>query len=1166
MMRLAALLLGVSCAACAAEIPPLPVSQWHVEAKPGDQAVLAAKDGCLAIDFNADIKDFHQQGHQSFKQTQIRLLLNEPRPLASSETRLLIEAMGISPAPYRGSCGVQLAPLVRDASGETLRYYMKPLPHLKSGTANWSGWTTAAFQTSEAGGATQDIYEAEGGDANAWPDGQLAFVGFDLILRSEQFEHRKGSLAIGAIATCGVKLPAAAPFAYADAFLDKKGSYKFAVKVANAFQSQSLREFTQNLDFDPADLASRKRKLEIPLGPDDNYWISYQISSADGALVANNSFRTQIEGSAEKAYPAPVPMTQEPVIGNLRVNPDVHAGGVYKRDEPMDVTVRVFPKGAKGLTLAWSLLQYAFDTPLENGKETVVFTGEPFKDVVIKLKPEAGRDVYRLKLDVTDAGKLVDSQLYVLGRATDFSQPLRTRQGKILDRDYVKKSAYFRVTYFNPNEKDVKSEDEAVEHFGKMLDEASQMTRYITYMLPVEDFEMLPGVFDFALLDKLMDAAADRGCALTIRLCVGFEPSSGKDFTYLRYCRQRNYDGTPILYHIYGGGFSLSDQDYVDAWLRAFKALHDRYELHPGFQGYYVMQPCGETIVADKPWEGQVAGYEKSSVPAFRKYLKETRGLSLERLNARWGTKLGSWDEVFPPLPDFSAGKAPDLRPQWLDFNLFKDNLGASWFKLANRYIRSFDKNHVIIDYSFVNDSLSEQPDYYHNGGNHFLQGEGKLVKAWEKGTGWITEPHHPHGWAAYGDPGERGWVLDWSTYVMTAQAGGGGANLHVYYMPCGPIADNPLYLPSHYGRWYAYDRFERFKPILRELYSMKLVETPKAVAVMQDPYTLYCKHRTTFGPREDDLRRWFELLKLDAVPYEDFDKSASANYKLILPNIFDEVMSKENIDACAAAVRGGAKMIVTANTGRYCPELPGQAFPLLKALGVDAPEGPYCTDAKEAKASVAAANPLFAKGDDIQFYTLRKLQDELQSPAVREGFWKWPYRWIPQTDYFGFFRDNQRTNGEVLARFASGGVALSLHNLGKGEILVFWGTPDYKPELLKGMMARAAAWAGVENPNAGNPIPKMLEGSSSKLQRNYALLYEEKAGDYRQRLPHTPDGSFFIDDLVSGERLGLHQGKDLRQVGIKLHYSDGSSPLKVLRMIPESQMQTKWTGKYLAE
>jgi hypothetical protein len=708
-----------------------------------------------------------------------------------------------------------------------------------------------------------------------------------------------------------------------------------------------------------------------------------------------------------------------------------------------------------------------------------------------------------------------------------------------------------------------RTEDEAVANFCKILDEASQMTRYMTYMLALEDFEILPGCYDFALLDRLVDAAADRGCALTIRLGIHFRSGSGKDFTFLRYSRQRNFDGFPILCHdgIYGGGFSLTDDEYIAGWLRAFKALHDRYEKHPGFQGYYVMQPCGEWTVADKPWEGIVAGYESTTVAAFRKHLQNELGLSLEALNKRWGSAFASWEEVVPPTPAYKDGRKPDLSLAWYDFNKFKMGLQKSWFVKAVNYIRSFDPNHVIIVYGEENAALNGLADYYHNGGNHFLQNEGRFVDAWDKGTGWITEPHHPHGWAAYGDPGERGWVLDWSVYVMTAQAGGGGANLHIYYRPDNLVPGNPLYLPSHYGRWFAYDRFEHFKPILRELYSVKLVQPPKSVAVLQDPMTLVCKHRTTFGPRSQDLRRWFELLKNSAIDYEDFRPENEKAYKLIIPNVIDEVMSKENIELCARLARNGAKLVVAANAGRYCPELPGEQFPLLKALGVKPPEGSYATDELDLSATVSAENPFFAKDSKLAFYSLAQLQRDGQSPEVREKFWLWPYRWIPQTDYFGRFKGVKADDGQALARFPDGGVALSSHKLGKGEILVFWGTPDVAK--LDGFMAKAAAWASVANPNAGNRIPYMLEGDSAVLKRHYALLYQETAGDYVQVVPNTPDGDYFLDDIVSGERLGRFKGDYLRKTGLKLSYRDGESPLKIVRMMPASQVNAKWLDKY---
>jgi hypothetical protein len=181
-----------------------------------------------------------------------------------------------------------------------------------------------------------------------------------------------------------------------------------------------------------------------------------------------------------------------------------------------------------------------------------------------------------------------------------------------------------------------------------------------------------------------------------------------------------------------------------------------------------------------------------------------------------------------------------------------------------------FDSDHVVIAYGGAkqngepSEGIIGNLDYLHNGGNHFLQGEESKTKAWDEGKlGWISEPHQPHCWAAYGDPGEKGWVLDWTVFVMTAQAGGGGANLHVYY-----FAQKTLDLVAHYGGVHAYDRYETFKPILRELHGAKLQSQPKQVAVIQDLMTLMTKHRTMHGGRPTDLRQWFGLLPPGLRPF----------------------------------------------------------------------------------------------------------------------------------------------------------------------------------------------------------------------------------------------------------------------------------------------------------
>ncbi len=1169
-------------------LPVLPAGQWKLEVSPGDQATLVEKEGCLGVKFEVNVKDRFLSGHITHIQAVVRLLLAEPVELGPQESRVLFEAAGMA----TGNLSVRAYPIIRDASGEQLIYEPWAYPHLKCGTAKWGKWTSRYIYSSEAGGATQEVYEAEGGDRNARPDGKCAFAGFMIRVRASKPLVHKGEMFFGGIELGGMKVPYAAPFLYADSVLPKGGQYRLAARVTNEFQGRPLREFTRALSFEPNDLTSARQKIEFPLGPDDNYWIDYQVTDANGAVVTGESLRYQVEGSEDRTPPQPVDLKTPPALGYVRINPDAHTAGVYNRDEPLAVTARVFSKGVDNLKLAWQLKHVMYDTIVEEGAADVALAGKPYLDVPISLKGEAGRDAYRLVVSVLPPAPAsqpaatasaastrpatkpvaakpaaakppvkLDEQTYVLGRRSDLAATYEGRtQGLRRDRTVTHESAYMRFTFLLRDP--VRSEAQLLEAFQRFVKEASLVGPDITYMVDLRDFEVLPGVYDFPLLDRLFDAAADAGCCITLRLA--HEDKAGNNlYRHQRFSRQRSFDGTEAIGHHWYGSFSLSDPEYINAHLRAFKVFHDRYHRHTAYQGLYVMNIGGEWGVLDQPWRGLCGGYEAPTVAAFRGYLKDTLGLSLEQLARRWGVELKDWNDVQAPLPEYVSGSRPDMRVQWLDFCRYKTWLDKNyWYQLAARSVRSYDPNGVIILYTYNPNGVIGVGDYLHNGGNHFLAYEGTLFDAADGGLGWITEPHHPLNWAAYGDPGERGWVLDWSVFVMMSQAGGGGANMHVYFWP---LPGNGYSLPAHFGGVTAYDRFARYKTVLQELNSARVVGSKPLVATLRDPSTLYCKHRTSFSDRWGDLNRWFELLQADSIDRQELRDDRAAEYKLILPNPLDEVMSKDNIEKLDRLVRGGAKMIIAANTGRYCPELGNEQYVLLQKLGIGAPQGQYEHGGVDVAAKVEAANPLFDANGLVRFFTTDQMRADMANPEIQREFFKWPYRWIPVTDYFGYYRDAKPVGGDVWARFAGGGAAVTRHAVDKGEVVVFWGTPDFKAGYLKGFMARAAAWAGVPNPREGNPIPYLLELRSGKLDRYYAILYHEKPGTYHMKLPAIPDrkGNWVLEELVSDQKLGVFSGKEMRESGIDVVYHPGYSPLKIIRIRPAEQLGAGWEAKY---
>ncbi len=1149
---------------------PLSLDRWRVEAKAGDTVEMKEADGVVTLTYDVAIPEYKRVGHISMVMGGFRLLLKEPLALSPAQLRILFDGSGI------GGDNL-LRPLIQDEKGETISYEPHALWAPKTTASvpadKWVKWSSRMFYASEAGGATQNIFDSLGGDGDAWPTGKLRFLGFegritrginpDADLATVAKDRRQGVFHLARVEVGGARVPDSEPAVFADMLLAKKGKARVGLQLRDEFQVLPYLEKSVELDYDPADPVSRHQEIRFDVGAVRNCWIDCGVTEAGGS-ASIVTFRWEKNIAPGGPAPKRVAAATPPAIGLMRINPVAHANGVYKPGEPLRVDVRVFATDAAApVKLTWTLTPYGYEDVLESGETPAAPRAGGYADVVVQLKGAAARNAYTLKLAALDAaGKEINRASTVIGIENATPQPYTSRIGKLRGRDFVRKASYFRTTYL-PN-KIFKKQTEAQAHFTEMLEESAQMTGYVTYMIDLAEFEILPGIYDFSLLDQIMDAAADRGCAITVR--IGHAEAQSP-YRWMPYTLPRNFDGDVIPGHRHYGAFNFADQSFVRAWFKAFESLHARYKSHPAFQGYYIMQPAGEWTLPDEPWMGNFAGYAWSDAERLRTFLKENRNLSLEQLNARWGTAFKDWNEVTPPLPDFSVGKKPDLRPCWVDFSEYRQWLDEWWFPAASAHIRTFDPDHVVIDYGGRKlngepaDGIVGNADYLHNGGNHFLNGENTLTKAWDEGRlGWISEPHHPFLWAAYGDPGEKGWVLDWTVFVMTSQAGGGGANLHVYY---NPDDQQSLNLAAHYGGKFAYDRFETFKPILRELHAAKLLQQTRQVAVMQDPMTLLLKHRTVFASRLVDLRQWFELLKGDSVDHEFYRKDSEANYKLVVMNLLDEVVGADTLDAAVRMANSGALLVLSARTGRYCPAKGAEEYPLLRALGIPAPAGAYETAGAGVTANVTADSAFFAKGAAVKFYSQGDMHKELLDPAYGKGFRWWPYRWIPESDYFGHYKGNTVSAGQTLAVFPDGGAAITLHEVGKGKALVFWGVPDMKPELLKGMMAKIAQAAGIDNPRAGNPIPHALEADNSTLKRHYALFYHETPGTYAQKLPGVPDGEWFVDDMVSGRRFGLRKADTLRTKGMDLTFTDGDSPLKILRMIPKEKVGSGWVEKY---
>lgn len=1111
---------------------------WRVVPHAASDVVsVTARDGGVTVVDFAITPDTEQiVGCSRFIGGWADLLFDEPMALAEEEERIVFETYLQSRV---ANARVVLQPLIRDEEGEIFAFANAVAPHLRGPYQEgvdptvWQRVSTPSFYAGEAGAPQQDVYARVDGTGDFTPTGRLTFLGFRLLLRqspTSQRGVREGRIALGTFAPAAFKFSAERPFAYLDAFADREpaGAYTVGVQVRNDFQAAPVREYSFPVTYDPKDPVSRSRKFVFDLGTIDNYWIDWQLLNAKGEPVKKGHYRWEQTGTlADAAALSPVDTRMAPPFGCLRINPD-HAGrGVYEPGDEPSIELRLFVPG-KTVRVNWTLRPFTQDDELAHGSVSVACPkDEPFVSEKIVLPLFAGRNAYRLVVKVLEGERVLDEQEYFYGFRSSPDER-HDYPGKVVDRREVKKAPYNRTT-FTPKRERMKLEKTYLEDLDVFLSESRQMTTDFTLMIDHRDFQVLPGVFDTHLLDHVLDKVADAGMKLTVRLNHS-DLCDRALYRWNKYSRQYDADGRVASGRAHYGAYSVVDESTVGLWLASYRKLFDRYRGHAAFAGYYLMQPGGEWTVVDAPYAGVVSGYDAASCRAFRAW-----------------RKAHGRPEIDPPRPDFRGGTRPDLRPEWIDFCRFKSELGGWWQKRSVEAIRGYDDDRLIVTYGCPNtlaETIGDKLDYGHNGGNHAGDAYGAYVDAWnEHRIGWITEPHHPVCWAAYGDPANRGWCLDWSTWVMTAQAAGGGANLHVYFSPW--RGSTRLHAS---GGVQAYDRFETLKPVLTELHEMTLFRQQTETAFLSDPMTLWTKHRTTFSARCADLRRWRELVEQDSVPIETFNPRH--DYRLLLPNILDQVMSRETYEACVECVRNGAFLILSANTGSYVPEVCGEEpFALLRALGINPPKGPYQRQGLDVRAT-AKGCPILADGVSIPFETGERLHAQLQDPDVQKNIQAFRYRWLPETDYFGYYA-GVTPNGETVATFADGGAAISRHTFGKGEVLVFWGTPDITDAGLKGMMKRAAeSWAGVRNPLEKCPIPHYLEGENKDLGRHYLLVYNEKPGVCTLPVGHIPDGTWFLDDSVSGQRIGLFDGKTLREKGVTVTWTEGYSPLKYLRFV----------------
>lgn len=1069
------------------------------------------------------------------------LLFAKPKDATDSE-RILFEAQGADADDRHHEKAVELRPLLRDAEGELFELMPLPVKMLARGDprykgtnigvrpGSWRAFTTGNWFSGEAGAASHGLYAVSGADGDRRPTGRLLFLGFRLhVVRDadlpEPTRPVAGTLRLAGVRLAGRTMLFERPFVYMDNVCTNSGRYRFRATVTDDFQARPAHGVDQVVEY----VAGGRVRLEIPTGADGVHWIRWSLSAADGTELVADSFRTQTLGG-DGVCGQPVPKDAV-----FRVE---HAGrGVYAKGEPFEMTV----EGARGADVTYVLEPACARDVLAEG--TVPADGK------LRFPRFPGIAAYRLRLARRANGTVLETAEFLFGEKTDPAARL-VRPGRLITRHELKAHPYNRLTYhLSTRHRGRHDLAWQVADFERLVKETRAWNQNFTIQADLGDFVTLDGVYDFTLLDRYLETAADWGVKLTVKL--DHADWYAGQYRWQKFSFQYSFDRTVCGQDNPCGVFAATDPRLAAFFTAANRALFDRYRDHVAFQGYYVCQPASEFTVVDQPWAGSISGYSPEEERGFRDFLRRKYG-TLAALNARWETAYADWAEIRSPHPAFRLGPVPDLSAPWVDFSRWKQTVADDWYCRLIGSIRAFDTNRVTIAYGEPRLSYAGLLDFAHNGGNALMGERGAYADAWYKGrVGWITEPLHPQQWAASHVPGAGGWTLDASVWTMLAQAGAGGANLHLYsFMDFGE--------KSHIGLETAQDRMRRYETILEEIHDTRLVQPLGEIASYAGADTLLLKHRAYFTHRLADLGRWLELIPTDGFRASKLESFPDHPFKLVVPNVLDEVISAAAYSNIVRQVTAfGATCLMAARTGRYVSEFGWKdEFPLLKALGIPLPKGEWTT-AGDFHATAAEGCPLFDAGKGFDIQTLTKLRREESDPSILRNFGSYPYRWIPETDYFGAYAQGPQAPAsparafKVLATFdRTGAAALTLHRAGKGRVLVFWGLPAMTGGALAGMMRRAAAFAGVAPTKA--EVGDFFELHGDESGRHYGFFFLETTyGARRLVFPNCPDGRYFADDMVADRKYGSYAGRDLREHGIPVVWEKGQSPLKALRLIP---------------
>ena len=844
-------------------------------------------------------------------------------------------------------------------------------------------------------------------------------------------------------------------------------------ELRDAYDGQPFLTGSKNVKINPAD-ASVPHRVKFCNDP-----VTFKVRN-EGTYFLRCKLRANFRGGKpshirELEFRYAV-LKGEPAKKHPRIAPDARIGGslirmaydrdrfVWEANEKWNLKFRIFDAPGKKAKL--TLKQQSGKTVLTREYE-VKDAIQSFDADLSALPPGA----YNAEVSVIDNGRVIDRLVRMIGKKFNPEAAELVRPANIPSAVQVR-DGKDPLVLFAPM---IHDKNKLVHYYIQLMDEIvkAKNTREFEIQTSWPVLEPLPDIYDFSVVDEILDAAQKRGLRAFVTMAPLSPPS------WMPACYTQNADGklfghTAYLFH--GGRLNIFQVPYLrERALKFLKAFTLHVRKHPALLGYfYISEHSGEA-----PWASWYEGFDPFTKNNFRSHAKKLYQ-NIEKANAAWKTDFVSFEAIEPPV----AGKPASnlFRRDWL---LFRREAIHNFVIECVKTIRAADDYRIIMLYldGLIMHRLPEVAGYNvisANGGCAVPERGYDMTIVADANVPQRAEEITCSIWEG-GDFPTR---LDVSLFTMMM---GGGANSHCkMFTGQGAKFENIRKPPQ------GLERFEKFIPIWKELRPARAVlrevcgysDFEGALTAGQ---TVNCSGMV-FGA-------WNSKVMMDSqIPFFSNVTAAWKKAKMTVASPLMKLMAQKDCDALLDYVKNGGTLFMTADTGRRVIEKDGEDWVLLRAFGFDEPE----VLPKEWYAGMEVEPGSRWAGSGGCF------SSQVRSPFIAP-----------------------RNCGEILMRMTNlrKTPALSMKKFGGGKIYVLWlgeiipfGFNKPESESFLRMIAKDA---GVKLPvEADNRLimTNLLKNGST----HYLLVMRDKRGtkdvlNSRVRLPHLPKGEYRISELISG-------------------------------------------------